>query len=625
MRHRTISFSAAVLAAAALAGLSVSARAYAPGNPTVVSDRQASLDVYGTSLSPPQVPLDTSGNNLDIQPNTQIEPAIAVNPGDHNDVVTDFQVGRVDVGGDADNGFATSLDGGLTWTYGNLPGLTKNATNPLTTDVCPDLSVAPFDRASDAVVTFGKDPSGHAHGGYFAYAQSLVFDDATCNALPSGMAINVSSDGGLTWSSLIVEADGVAGLNDKNWVVSDNQPANFDCPSPAPCHHPGRTYIVWDRVASVEIAYCDPDHGATPAAQGCDKIGNWSTVGGKIFQPIAGIQGIGAFPVVLNNGSAGLTFGSETAPPCSPEEAPNCSITSTNWELLPGAGSTPFGSPLAPTPPVTVSSYESNGVQGQRAGGLPQVAYDPVTGDLVAAWEDNRFRTDGGATPGPLDSSNQNDAVISVSQPTGGPSGVPGAVWSPPIDVNDPNHLNEGDFIDHYNTMVAIGDDGIWRIGYRQRYEPSGMNPIAAGPSSIDTYYQESRDQGVTFTAPLKVNTALTSDPTFGAFSRNGLFEGDYQVLAPGGFDETYVTRDESFAPPGYTGPYPCLTDFSGFPTSDGVVVDCQNQTTWVAHLLPQNTAATPDARFVPALVVVGGGAALGAILVRRRRRALPE
>ena len=45
---------------------------------------------------------------------------------DASNVVAAFQVGRVDAGGDADNGFATSSDGGRTWTDGLLPGLTRD-------------------------------------------------------------------------------------------------------------------------------------------------------------------------------------------------------------------------------------------------------------------------------------------------------------------------------------------------------------------------------------------------------------------------------------------------------------------------------------------------------------------
>ena len=605
MRRRIVA-TCLLVAAAAVAGLQMPASAYAPGNPIVVSDKQAALDVYGQTVSPPIVP------GSPIQPNTLIEPSIAVNPGDHLDVVTDFQVGRVDGGGDADNGFGTSLDGGLTWTYGNLAGLTKLAPTPVSSGIIcpPNTSAAPFERASDAVVTFGKDPTGAAHGGYFAYAQSLVFDDTTCQGLPSGMAINVSSDGGMTWTNaLMVEADAGAGLNDKNWIVSDNAASpTAGCPSSTPCHHPGRTYIVWDRVATIDVAYCDPDSSVSGTfGTGCDKITNWSSVSGKAFFPLFPGQGIGTFPIVLNNGSLAIIYDSLTST-CNPHEQPNCAVggSNINWGEIPGMGVAVFPSPPAPFTfvPVPIAQYASNGIQFQRAGTLPQVAYDTVTGDAVAVWEDNRFRDDGGATPGLSDTSNQNDAVFSFSTPV---AGVPGASWSAP------QRINQGptnDFIDHWDTMIAIGPDGIWRAGYRQRYEPSGMNARAP---LIDTYYQESRDQGATWTAPLKVNTSITTDPQYGAFSRNGLFLGDYQELAAGGNDETYVTRDESFAPLGTPS---CIT---GTGQNFNTIASCQNQTTWVAHLLPQNANNIPDSRFIPAIVLVGG--AVGVLVLRRRRR----
>ena len=548
----------------------------------MVSDVQSALDPFGNSLSPPQVPL--TANGLDIQPNTQIEPAIAVNPGDPNDVVTAFQIGRVDPGGDANNGFATSLDGGTSWSYGNLPGLTRHAPAPTTTaNLCPtDPNPEPFDRASDASVTFGRDPSGKALGGYFVYAQSLVFDDTSCNGLPSGMAINASSDGGRTWTrATILESDAIGGLNDKNWILADN--------GTGPGHHPGRVYVVWDRVVPVVYSYCDPDVQAPTASRpGCDIADNWSSVHNNSWYLLFPGQGIGTMPVVMNSGDLGVMFTSLTANPCSvpSTDQPSCSPGGNQIEfgVIPGAGSVPWPAPLPPTTwaPVTVATYDSNGVEDQRAGGLPQVAYDNKTGDAFIAWEDNRFRTDGGCTP---PCSNQNDAVIAVSKPLtqGGDAGY---VWSSPVRVN-PGPTNN--YVDHYNTMIAVGADGILRVGYRQRYEPKGMSPIAAGPSAIQTYYQESRNQGATFSAPIQVNTEVQTDPSFGAFSRGGLFQGDYQMLAAGRFDETFVVRDEAFAPPHYSGPYPCLKSFAGFPTdSSGRVVDCQNQTTWVAHLLPK-------------------------------------
>jgi len=45
----------------------------------------------------------------------------------------------------------------------------------------------------------------------------------------------------------------------------------------------------------------------------------------------------------------------------------------------------------------------------------------------------------------------------------------------------------------------------------------------------------------------------------------------------------------------------------------------CQNQTTFVAHLVPQQEANVPDVRFVPALVLVATG--IGVMAIRRRRR----
>jgi hypothetical protein len=38
-----------------------------------------------------------------------------------------------------------------------------------------------------------------------------------------------------------------------------------------------------------------------------------------------------------------------------------------------------------------------------------------------------------------------------------------------------------------------------------------------------------------------------------------------------------------------------------------------------VAHLLPQSSPNIPDARFIPAIVLVGG--ALGVLALRRKRR----
>src|SRR5207302_4161332 len=208
-----------------------------------------------------------------VQPDTQIEPSIAVNPANPKNVVTVYQEGRIADGGDATNGFATSTDGGKSWRTGELPGLTTYPGQG-----------GGFERASDAVVAFGPNN--------IVYANSLVFDFNNNDGLRSGIAVNVSKDGGLHWGPpVLLQDDELGGLNDKNWIVVDS--------SDAPGHHKGRVYVVWDRIAPVVYDYCDGN---------CDQQSNWlpnlQTIPGLIF---AG-QGIGAYPVVMKSGGLGIVM-----------------------------------------------------------------------------------------------------------------------------------------------------------------------------------------------------------------------------------------------------------------------------------------------------------------------------
>jgi hypothetical protein len=63
-------------------------------------------------------------------------------------IVSAFQVARISSGGGADIGFATSTDGGVTWTNGYLPGITiyEGGTNSAASDAAV---------AYDALHTFG--------------------------------------------------------------------------------------------------------------------------------------------------------------------------------------------------------------------------------------------------------------------------------------------------------------------------------------------------------------------------------------------------------------------------------------------------------------------------------------
>lgn len=456
------------------------------------------------------------------QPDTTIEPDIAVNPNNPCNAVAVYQENRVDGGGDGDNGYATTLDCGKTWSYGNLPGLTTEVGGK-------------FDRASDATVAFGVDPSDPTKMN--VYADSLVFDDSTDSlgtpggltaGLESGVAVNVSHDGGLTWSQPTLPADDQeAGLNDKNWVVVDNGTGTG--------HHTGRIYTVWDKTeACIAYSYSDdggqswsPDYCAYPA------------------------EGIGSIPLVFPNGDFGIVFDTIQPPYPAPPVSSDANDVeqeglSTSDKLVvtvaPQAGLVQNGAPLDFLPPTTVAAYEGNPVAGQRAGSLPMAAVDPVSGRLYVAWESGRFRSD-----------KVNDIAVRASDDEG-------KTWSPLVRVN-PGPTN--DRVDHYNAMLDVGKDGIVRVGYRQVDESHGLK-------AVDTYIQESDTGGMTFGPPLKVDS-VTSDPAWGAYSRGGLFQGDYQELAAAG-SWTYVVRCESFSP-----------------TLDGdsLVSNRYHQTTWVAVVGP--------------------------------------
>jgi hypothetical protein len=491
--------------------------------PTLVRDVKTGVDKLG-SLTP-AVPDSIQDY---VQPDTQIEPSIAVNPANPKNVVAVYQEGRIADGGDSTNGFATSTDGGKTWKYGELPGLT---TYPGQGGV--------MERASDAVVAFGPNN--------IVYANSLIFDLNNNNGLRSGIAVNVSKDGGLHWGPpVIFQDDNLGGLNDKNWITVDM--------GKGPGHHYGRVYVIWDRVDPVVYDYCD---------QNCDRLSNWlpnlQTVPGLVFPG----QGIGAYPVVMKDGGLGIVMDTLLVGVPLPPGPDELDVEPGDEEAVfiaaPAAGSTPFPAPLAFLPPVEIATNRSQGVPAQRGSdGLPAAAVDPSSGTVYAAWEDGRYRTDG-----------TNDAVISRSFDNG-------VTWTVPQRVNPGSTTNH---VDHYAVMVAVGSDGAVHVGYRQRDE-SGTGPLYT--DVIDTYYQESLDGGDTFTAPLKVDS-VASNPWYGAFSRDGTCEGDYdQIASAGGY--TYLVRCQG--KPAYAGePAPLIANPDG---SNTVVLTeagkgHQHQSAWVA------------------------------------------
>jgi BNR repeat-like domain len=175
-------------------------------------------------------------------------------------VVAAFQQGRFDTGGgSSDNGWATSLDGGVTWTHGSLPGLTKVE------------GTGPYDRVSDPAVAFDA-----AHGVWMIASLPILNSGAPHTA----MAISRSTDGGLTWNNPVNVTPNVEN-SDKTWVACDN---NTTSPFFGHC------YAEWDDNLAGDVIFL-----------------NTSTDGGLTWgpskQPAGGPTGLGGMPMAKPNGT----------------------------------------------------------------------------------------------------------------------------------------------------------------------------------------------------------------------------------------------------------------------------------------------------------------------------------
>jgi hypothetical protein len=194
--------------------------------------------------------------NSSSQHMTEVEPGAFAHG---NTIVTAFQVARIFSGGGADVGFATSKDGGLTWTNGSLPGLTQWYQG------------GPNSAASDAAVAYDAK-----HGMWLI------------STLPIGnefdlVATSRSSDG-LTWSNPVYVINNMDA--DKNWITCDNWPTS-------PFY--GNCYTEFDNPDQGDVLYMSTssDGGAT-----------WGTAKTNATED----SGIGGQPLVLPNGTVVMSY-----------------------------------------------------------------------------------------------------------------------------------------------------------------------------------------------------------------------------------------------------------------------------------------------------------------------------
>ena len=308
--------------------------------------------------------------------NAEVEPQVALNPTNPDNLVASWQQDRWSSGGASGVVTASSTDGGLTWTRAAFAvsrcggGNAANGGN--------------YGRATDPWVTFAPDG--------VAFQMALAFNG---NALQPGsssaMLAARSVDGGRTWSAtttLILSDSNF--FNDKNSITADPTDARY-------------VYAVWDRLAAA-------GGGPVLLARTTDSGLTWEAAR-VIYDPGTRSQTIGSQIVVLPNGTLVNAFTQIDPGPNGTEAASIQVIRSTDR-----GGS--WSGPTKVADLLAVGVRDPATQQPVRDGAiLPAIAAAP-NGQLLIAWQDARFS--GGTFDG-----------IALSRSSDG-----GLTWSAPAQVN---------------------------------------------------------------------------------------------------------------------------------------------------------------------------------------------
>jgi hypothetical protein len=227
------------------------------GSLALVAPAQAQITIVRISLD--------KFTNSDSVHKSEVEPA-TFSWG--STIVSAYHVGRRpgSVGwGSADIGFSTSTNGGKTWSYGYLPGITVNYQG------------GTFGAAADPSVAYDAK-----HGQWLISSLPLVGLNGFSGKI-GDVGVSRSTDG-LHWGNLIL-IDNTA-LDDKNWTVCDNT-------TTSPFY--GNCYTEWDQA-----------FGSGDILMSVSSDGGLTWGPGKSSADQAG--GLGGEPLVQPNGTVIVPF-----------------------------------------------------------------------------------------------------------------------------------------------------------------------------------------------------------------------------------------------------------------------------------------------------------------------------
>lgn len=287
---------------------------------------------------------DVAGDGQ-VYANAAVEPSMAINPLNPNNLVAVWQQDRWSNGGSRGIGTGASFDGGHSWARTLVPFT-----------ICAG---GAFERASDPWVSFAPDGT--------AWQIALVFNQSTADR---GVSVASSIDGGRSWSApreLEHDTDPNLGM-DKETVTAD--PLD-----------PSRVYAVWDRIDHFTVKNSPLAHGPAFFSRTVDGGRNWSQPQ-NIYDPGADAQTIGNQIAVLPDGTLLNLLMIITA---NSTRNPNYSVDVMR--------STDQG--VSWSPPIAIATVDVTDIPAKspssvvRTGNLvPSLAVDASTGRAFAAWQD---------------------------------------------------------------------------------------------------------------------------------------------------------------------------------------------------------------------------------------------
>jgi hypothetical protein len=451
-------------------------------------------------------------------PGSQVEPWLAVNPANRNNLAGSWQQDRWSNGGSRGLVTGVSVDGGVTWTPIVMPGIT----------LC---SGGNFQRASDPWLSFG--PTGDLYHISLAFDMDPSFGVFGRNAL----LVSKSGDGGYTWTDplTLIETE-IGVLNDKESITADPTDAS-------------RVYAVWDRSSSIvegEGLMAKVGRGAvqnqrwsgsTQADSGRSPVYfTRSTDGGQtwepareIFDPGRNSDTIGNVIVVLPDGMLIDLF---TLIRTVPDRVPRAKISfvystdrGMSWRPRPRAAIRILSRAFV-TPFAINDVYDPESQQPLRTGDvLPSIAVDANSGNLYVVWQDARFSNGGDFS----------DANLLIDEIAFSMSSNGGRRWSRPIKVNRTPTNVPLENRQAFTPAVHVAADGTIAVTYYDFRFNDGASDLKTDYFMVRCQPSSTRrcSDSADWTDEVRVTPAsfdFTHAPVAGGF-----FTGDYQGLAADG------------------------------------------------------------------------------------------